>query len=96
MFKCSLFVSVSRQDLVSWLQQQIAEQQRVDASTSGATIHHDILHAPLPVGASAGDDVQLVLPVDTKRQRKLKQILLDKGEATSRLLNTTDGGHYSV
>lgn len=70
---------VSRQDLVSWLQQRITEQQRVDASTSGASNHHDVLHASLPGGTSAGDDVQLVLPVDTKKQRKhVKQILLDK------------------
>jgi len=70
----------------------------VDASTSGASNHHDVLHASLPGGTSAGDDVQLVLPVDTKKQRKhVKQILLDKGKVLFfRLLDTTDGLDHSV
>ncbi|KAL4071177.1 kinase-like domain-containing protein [Scleroderma yunnanense] len=80
---------VSKQDLVSWLHQQIAEQQRVDSSTSGASQHPDTLHAALPGGPSTGDEVQLVLPVDTKKQRKhVKQILLDKAYERSTELKT--------
>ncbi|KAI6146889.1 kinase-like domain-containing protein [Pisolithus tinctorius] len=69
---------VSRQDLVGWLQQQIAEQKRIDSSTSGATSYPDILHTSLSGATSSGSDVHLVLPVDTKKQRKHLRILLDK------------------
>ncbi|KAI5992946.1 kinase-like domain-containing protein [Pisolithus albus] len=69
---------VSRQDLVGWLQQQITEQKRVDSSTSGATSYPDVLHTSLTGGTSSGSDVHLVLPVDTKKQRKHVRILLDK------------------
>ncbi|KAG6330107.1 hypothetical protein ID866_8983 [Astraeus odoratus] len=71
---------VSRQDLVSWLQQQIAEQKRIDLSTSGASNHADMVHTTLAGGGSStAGDVQLVLPVDAKKQRKqVKQILLDR------------------
>ncbi|KAF9231990.1 hypothetical protein BU15DRAFT_90768 [Melanogaster broomeanus] len=71
---------VSRQDLVGWLHQQIAEQTRVDSSTSGVSGYPDTLQSTLSGRTSSGgNDVQLVLPVDTKKQRKhVKQILLDK------------------
>ncbi|KAF9218926.1 Serine/threonine-protein kinase [Gyrodon lividus] len=71
---------VSRQDLVGWLHQQIAEQKRIDSSTSGASGYPDVWQATLSSkDSSGGSDVQLVLPVDTKKQRKhVKQILFDK------------------
>ncbi|KAF8839726.1 Serine/threonine-protein kinase [Paxillus ammoniavirescens] len=71
---------ISRQDLVGWLHQQIAEQKRVDSSTSGASDYPETLQAALSgKDSSSGSDVQLVLPMDTKKQRKhVKQILLDK------------------
>ena len=33
-----VYVSVSKLELVSWLQHQIAEQKRIDATTSGAPV----------------------------------------------------------
>lgn len=72
---------VSRSELVPWLQQQIAEQKRVDATTSGVSTLSETAQgfvSSKEAGSSA--DVQLVLPVDTKKQRKqTKQIFLDRG-----------------
>ena len=71
-------VAVSRQELVGWLHQQIAEQKRIDSSTAGAPLPPDniILNKDIP-GSS---DVQLLLPLDAKKQRKqVKQMLLDRG-----------------
>jgi translation initiation factor 2-alpha kinase 4 len=82
----SLFcgVSVSRQELVSHLHQQIAEQKRVDMSISGTSIQSDvhISQNVIPNKDVAGSsDIQLVLPGDTKKQRKqVKQIFVDKGD----------------
>jgi len=73
---------VSRQELVSHLQQQIADQKRSDISTSGTAIQPDVYALPnlLPNKDVAGtSDVQLILPGDTKKQRKqVKQIFLDR------------------
>ncbi|KAH7923751.1 Serine/threonine-protein kinase [Leucogyrophana mollusca] len=71
---------VSRQELVSWLHQQIAEQKRIDASTSGASTYPDTLQVATPSKDIGGPpEVQLLLPVDAKKQRKqVKQILLDR------------------
>jgi eukaryotic translation initiation factor 2-alpha kinase 4 len=72
---------VSRQELVPWLQQQIAEQKRIDATTSGISGTSDltqsgILSRDLPTAS----DVQLVLPGDAKKQRKqTKQMFMDRG-----------------
>ncbi|KAI6125176.1 kinase-like domain-containing protein [Pisolithus croceorrhizus] len=88
---------VSRQDLVSWLQQQIAEQKRVDSSTSGATNYPDVLHASLSGGTSSGNDVHLVLPVDTKKQRKHVRILLDKAyEKSTELRDAVQNGISTI
>ncbi|KAI6046986.1 kinase-like domain-containing protein [Pisolithus marmoratus] len=88
---------VSRQDLVGWLQQQIAEQKRVDSSTSGATDHPDILHTSLSGGTSSGSDVHLVLPVDTKKQRKHVRILLDKAyEKSTELRDAIQNGVSTI
>jgi translation initiation factor 2-alpha kinase 4 len=74
--------SVTRQELIGWLQQQIAEQKRVDLATAGAPRFSDTLPAhPLPTKEMpASSDVQLLLPVDIKKQRKqVKQLFLDRG-----------------
>lgn len=72
---------VSRQDLVGWLHQQITEQKRIDSSTSGTISYPAAIPASFSgKDTSGGSDVQLLLPVDTKKQRKqVKQILLDRG-----------------
>ncbi|KAH7905298.1 kinase-like domain-containing protein [Hygrophoropsis aurantiaca] len=81
---------VSRQDLVSWLQLQIAEQKRIDASTSGASVYPEAVPIAVPskdLGSPL--DVQLVLPVDAKKQRKqVKQILLDRAYEKSMQFKT--------
>ena len=77
---------VSRQELVPWLQNQIAEQKRIDIATSGVpvvshSIHsiHNIQHPP--AGGKDTLDLQLLLPTDAKKQRKqVKQLFLDRGE----------------
>lgn len=73
---------VSRQELVAWLQQQIAEQKRVDLGTSGLTTVPDSVQGiTLPKENSSSFDMQLLLPGDTKKQRKqTKQLLYDKGD----------------
>ncbi|THH00815.1 hypothetical protein EW026_g1755 [Hermanssonia centrifuga] len=71
---------VSRQELVAFLHQQIAEQKRMDASMSGAPLVSESSHsfgAPKEVAGSV--DVQLILPTDAKKQRKqTKQMFLDR------------------
>ena len=75
--------TVSRQDLVPFLHQQLAEQKRVDASLSGVP---SISEGPstssaAPKEASAPAGIHLVLPSDAKKQRKhTKQMFLDRGE----------------
>jgi translation initiation factor 2-alpha kinase 4 len=74
---------VSRPELVGWLQHEIAEQKRVDASTSGAASYPDVQQISRTNKDVPGTaDVQLFLPIDVKKQRKLtKQLFLDRGEA---------------
>lgn len=70
---------MSRQELVGWLQHQIAEQKRIDATTAGApTILSEI--AP-DVAQDSGvlSEVQLLLPDAKKRVKQVKQIFVDKG-----------------
>ena len=68
------YLPVSRQDLVPWLQQQIAEQRKIDLSTSG--VDKD-LESNLVPSTSIGinniiSDVSVVLPGEggMKKQRK--------------------------
>lgn len=87
---------VSRHELVSFLHQQIAEQKRADLSTSGTSIHSDasVMQSIAPAkDLSNTSDVQLLLPGDTKKQRKqVKQIFLDRGERFfSYIINITHG-----
>ncbi|KAL4251194.1 non-specific serine/threonine protein kinase [Abortiporus biennis] len=71
---------VSRQELVPFLHQQIAEQKRIDASLSGV----DAVSEGLPGSTSTKEvassaDVHLILPGDAKKQRKqTKQMFLDR------------------
>jgi len=72
--------AVSRQELVGWLQQQIAEQKRADLATSSAPIVAENIGVLPPKEVSISPDVQLILPIDTKKQRKqVKQLFLDRG-----------------
>ncbi|KAJ6593628.1 kinase-like domain-containing protein [Mycena capillaripes] len=76
---------LTRQELVSWLQQQIAEQKRIDASTSGALRFSDLgTTHPVPSKEVAeASSVQLLLPVDAKKQRKqVKQLFMDRAFET--------------
>lgn len=78
---------VSRPELVPWLQEQIAEQKRIDAETSGTAILSEHSQGPARSKWSGPmPDVQLLLPGDARKQRKqTKQIFLEKGE--NRLVN---------
>lgn len=80
--------SVSRQELVGWLQQQISEQKRIDATTSGAPAVSEAYQGPVQSKDTGNaPEVQLVLPVDTKKQRKqTKQIFLDRGQSRCHLI----------
>jgi eukaryotic translation initiation factor 2-alpha kinase 4 len=73
---------VSRPELVPWLQDQIIEQKRIDAETSGTAILSEHSQGSARFKSSGPmPDVQLVLPGDTRKQRKqTKQIFLEKGE----------------
>ena len=78
------FGAVSRQELVPWLQNQIAEQKRIDIATSGAPVVSHSIHSIQHPPASGKDtsDLQLLLPADTKKQRKqVKQLFLDRGRS---------------
>lgn len=54
---------------------------RIDSSTSGTIGYPSAIPASFGgKDTSGGGDVQLLLPLDTKKQRKqVKQILLDRG-----------------
>lgn len=85
---------VSKQELIPWLQQELAEQKRTDYATPGAapsspTIPHVISGKDTFVSS----DVQLVLPTDTRRQKKFKQVFLDRAfETSSELKSAIQGG----
>ena len=76
---------MSRQELVSWLQHQIAEQKRGDIASSsftpnaseGTSNNHNVPTVKENAGMS---DLVVVLPGDAKKQRKqTKQILRERG-----------------
>ncbi|KAG2126151.1 kinase-like domain-containing protein [Suillus cothurnatus] len=58
---------VSRQDLVGWLQHQIAEQKRVDLATSGSSAYPDTLTVPAPSKDTSAPE-----------KKHVKQLLLDR------------------
>lgn len=77
---------MSRQELVGWLQTQIAEQKRIDATTTGAPnplseTSPDINATPKDSGFSS--EVQLVLPDTKKRGKQIKQIFTEKGRSST-------------
>ncbi|KAJ3517042.1 hypothetical protein NLJ89_g752 [Agrocybe chaxingu] len=88
-------VDLSRQQLVGWLQQAIAEQKRVDMSTSGAPLLLAEVAPDMPTTKDTAVDpqVKLVLP-DLKKQRKTnKQILSDKAfEKAKAMKNSFQSG----
>ncbi|KAJ7432513.1 kinase-like domain-containing protein [Mycena galericulata] len=76
---------LTRQELVGWLQHQIAEQKRVDASTCGAVRFSEtsVTHPVPSKETAAASAVQLILPVDIKKQRKqVKQLFMDRAFET--------------
>ncbi|KIJ97967.1 hypothetical protein K443DRAFT_104703 [Laccaria amethystina LaAM-08-1] len=76
---------LSRQELVGWLQHHIAEQKRIDTATSGApVISESVSGLPPTKDTPASSDIQLLLPIDIKKQRKqVKQLFLDRAFETS-------------
>ncbi|KIL60768.1 hypothetical protein M378DRAFT_906708 [Amanita muscaria Koide BX008] len=90
---------LSKQELVGWLQQQIAEQKRFDLSTSGVPVHSEGTLSNIPTKSTkeaptTSSDLQLILPVDTKKQRKhVKQLFMDRAYETSiQLKNSIQNG----
>lgn len=70
---------MSRQELVPFLNEKIAEQKRLDASLSGSIAMTESQSVPA-IKEPAGPEVQLVLQGDAKKQRKqTKQMYLDRG-----------------
>ncbi|KAF9527861.1 other/PEK/GCN2 protein kinase [Crepidotus variabilis] len=74
-------VDLSRQELVGWLHSQIAEQKRIDATTTG--VANALSEVSVDTGALAKEpsgmtDVQLVLPDTKKRGKQVKQIFTEK------------------
>lgn len=57
---------VARHELVSWLQEKIVEQKRIDAVTSGAERPPQDSALP-PTVPSSARDVQILLPGDLKK-----------------------------
>ncbi|EKM74744.1 hypothetical protein AGABI1DRAFT_109872 [Agaricus bisporus var. burnettii JB137-S8] len=77
---------LSRQELVGWLQHQIAEQKRADLATSAAPSIPEVgaSGSLTSKDVSISPDIQLVLPVDAKKQRKqVKQLFLDRAFDTA-------------
>lgn len=76
---------VSKQELVPFLLQQIADQKRIDATLSGAPIVTESTQALAASKEATGPEVQLVLQGDAKKQRKqTKQMYMDRGTPVSR------------
>ena len=72
--------AVSRQELVGRLQQLIAQQKRTDLATSSALMVAENIGVLPPKDVSISPDVQLILQIDTKKQRKqVGQLFLDRG-----------------
>lgn len=77
---------LSRQELVGWLHHEIAEQKRIDLTTSGAPVIVDASPHPVPTkDTSVAQGFQLLLPpTDVKKQRKhVKQLFHERAFDTS-------------
>ncbi|OSC98901.1 Serine/threonine-protein kinase [Trametes coccinea BRFM310] len=89
---------VSPNELVSFLQQQIAEQKRIDATTSGAaaTLENPQAQAVAEKPSITGDTL-VVLPGDIKKQRKgTKTVMLNKAHDHSQALKTALPGIRTI
>ncbi|THH07416.1 hypothetical protein EW145_g3398 [Phellinidium pouzarii] len=78
---------IPKQDLIPWLQQQIAEQKKIDAASSGVTAvaPEMVTSSIMPTKESTSHaDIQLILPgegTNLKKQRKTtKQLFHERGE----------------
>ncbi|KAL1746128.1 hypothetical protein HDZ31DRAFT_81443 [Schizophyllum fasciatum] len=81
---------LSRSELVPWLQQQIAEQKRIDLATSGTPVFSEAQLPAITKEPAMQQDLQLLLPVDTKKQRKhVKQLFTDRAFETSMKIKTS-------
>ena len=70
---------MSRQELVGWLQHQIADQKRLDATTSGAqNVLETAPNFPVIKDTAVIPEVHLVLPDQKKQRKPVRQIFLDK------------------
>ena len=70
---------MSRQELVGWLQHQIADQKRVDATTSGAqNLHETAPSLQVMKDTAVIPEVHLVLPDQKKQRKPVRQLFLDK------------------
>lgn len=77
---------ISRAELVGWLQQQIAEQKKVDTSTSGVSAVPELPVGPAAIAKenSGTSEIQLLLPGETKKQMKRsKQLFMDRAFDTA-------------
>ncbi|KAI9060398.1 Serine/threonine-protein kinase [Trametes sanguinea] len=89
---------VSPNELVSFLQQQIAEQKRIDATTSGAasTLENPQAQAVAEKPSITGDTL-VVLPGDIKKQRKgTKTVMLNKAHDHSLVLKNSLPGIRTI
>jgi len=69
---------------VPWLQEQILEQKRIDAETSGTTLFENLQGPVRSKPSGPMPDIRLVLPGDSRKQRKqTKQIFLEKAFETA-------------
>ena len=69
--------SVAKQELVSYLQREIAEQKRIDAAMSGAPrISED---SQVPKDSVTPPKIHMVLPADAKKRKQTKQLYTDRG-----------------
>ncbi|TFK47428.1 Serine/threonine-protein kinase [Heliocybe sulcata] len=83
---------ISRAELVGWLQQQIAEQKKVDSSTSGVSAVPDLPIGPVAMAKenSSASDIQLLLPGETKKQlKRSKQMFMDRAFDTASELKSS-------
>ncbi|KAF9561509.1 other/PEK/GCN2 protein kinase [Agrocybe pediades] len=73
-------VELTRQELVGWLQHQIADQKRLDASTAGTSnsLPETAPNVSIMKDTATLPDVHLVLPEGKKQSKSHKQIRLDK------------------
>ncbi|KAF5320234.1 hypothetical protein D9611_011377 [Ephemerocybe angulata] len=89
---------VSRAELVGWLQHHITEQKRIDLQTSGAQTTQDGPPLHQDTSVSHGNEVQLILPADIKKQRRhVKHLLSDRAfETANQVKASVQGGMPTI